>query len=540
MKVSRRSALVFAAAAALAVPLAAHGATRHAAPGGGGTSCLESAPCNLETAINSAGTGDEIVLAPGDYNGFGPLNPLRNTLSIHGTVGQLRPRLTSPLSTLLLNVGSTLRHVEIATTQAPASPLLDLDGTATLAPARAPVIIDDVVARTPGTALALVNAGGGNRIRNAVLLTDGAGPAVSVNNAIQVAIEHATIIGQGPGATALLVRSPTTDTSVVVLNSIVRGSAQDVDAIATAPGTTVVSLEGSAYRPAAISPLVKQLASPLALDPIFVNAAAGDFHQAATSPTIDAAAGSTVATDFDGQPRVAGLAPDIGADEYMIPSTATTGAATELTPTGATLNGTINPNGLSTTFRFDYGTTTAYGVQTTSVNAGADSTARALSAAITGLAPGTTYHVRVVATNALGAVPGTDVVFATPALPDTLAPGLGKLSLSKKLVAPGTKLTLTFQLTEAATISAVLERATQGRTQGTRCAIKAKTGAKCTKLTRIVTLRSKLAAANPAKLAIPAKPGGKKLLRGSYQLTVTAADAAGNASRTRRITFTVK
>ncbi len=37
-----------------------------------------------------------------------------------------------------------------------------------------------------------------------------------------------------------------------------------------------------------------------------------------------------------------------------------TQAATNLSKTGATLNGTVNPNGLSTTVTFEYGTTTSY------------------------------------------------------------------------------------------------------------------------------------------------------------------------------------
>ena len=40
---------------------------------------------------------------------------------------------------------------------------------------------------------------------------------------------------------------------------------------------------------------------------------------------------------------------------------ATTLAATSLSTTGATLNGTVNANEISTTVTFEYGTTTSYG-----------------------------------------------------------------------------------------------------------------------------------------------------------------------------------
>ena len=39
----------------------------------------------------------------------------------------------------------------------------------------------------------------------------------------------------------------------------------------------------------------------------------------------------------------------------------TTEAATLVTTTSATLNGTVNPGGLATTYYFEYGTTTSYG-----------------------------------------------------------------------------------------------------------------------------------------------------------------------------------
>jgi hypothetical protein len=53
------------------------------------------------------------------------------------------------------------------------------------------------------------------------------------------------------------------------------------------------------------------------VDPVFVNAAAGDFHQMPTSPTIDAGIDDPFVGDFDidGQARIFGLSPDIGADE---------------------------------------------------------------------------------------------------------------------------------------------------------------------------------------------------------------------------------
>ena len=101
-----------------------------------------------------------------------------------------------------------------------------------------------------------------------------------------------------------------------------------------------------------------------------------------------------------------------------------TSAATEVTATGATLSGTVNPNGCDTTYDFEYGGTTAYGATTTGATGGAGTSAQTLSATLTGLSPQTTYHVRIVATNAAGPADGNDVSFTTPA---SCAPGTGTL-----------------------------------------------------------------------------------------------------------------
>jgi len=95
---------------------------------------------------------------------------------------------------------------------------------------------------------------------------------------------------------------------------------------------------------------------------------------------------------------------------------ATTGAASGVTPTGATLGGSVDPGGAATSYRFDYGTTSAYGSSTAEAPAGAGNGAVAQSAGVSGLAPKTTYHFRVVALRGGIAVSyGADQTFATAA-----------------------------------------------------------------------------------------------------------------------------
>jgi hypothetical protein len=96
---------------------------------------------------------------------------------------------------------------------------------------------------------------------------------------------------------------------------------------------------------------------------------------------------------------------------------ATTGAASGVTRTSATLNGTVDPNQAATTWYFEYGTTTAYGLQSAGGDAGAGDDPVAVSIPVSGLSAGTTYHYRLVAVNDDGTVQGPDRTFRTPAGP---------------------------------------------------------------------------------------------------------------------------
>jgi hypothetical protein len=92
---------------------------------------------------------------------------------------------------------------------------------------------------------------------------------------------------------------------------------------------------------------------------------------------------------------------------------AVTAAATDVTATSAKLNGTVNPQGCDTTYHFEYGTTIAYGTTTPNTDAGSGTTTANVTASVK-LAPNTTYHFRIVASNAAGTTQGSDLNFATP------------------------------------------------------------------------------------------------------------------------------
>jgi hypothetical protein len=99
----------------------------------------------------------------------------------------------------------------------------------------------------------------------------------------------------------------------------------------------------------------------------------------------------------------------------------TTGGAAQVTITTATLTGTVNPRGLTTSYFFQYGTTTAYGTRTPSTSAGKGGAGVAAAAQVTGLAPNTRYHYRLLAHNSDGTVAGNDRTLTTPRQPLGLA-----------------------------------------------------------------------------------------------------------------------
>jgi phosphodiesterase/alkaline phosphatase D-like protein len=105
------------------------------------------------------------------------------------------------------------------------------------------------------------------------------------------------------------------------------------------------------------------------------------------------------------------------------PPTALTKAASSITKTTATLNASVNPNGGEvSSCELEYGPTEAYGSRTTCSPApGSGSSPVPVAGAITGLSANTTYHFRVVATNAGGTGVGNDATFKTLPDPPTVA-----------------------------------------------------------------------------------------------------------------------
>ena len=146
-------------------------------------------------------------------------------------------------------------------------------------------------------------------------------------------------------------------------------------------------------------------------------------------PTGEGSISGDVAT---GAPGIGGPPTGSGTDDTYVKATS------GLT---ASLAGGVYPNGLDTTYYWQYGTTTAYGSQTAPVGVGAGTLPTSASATLTGLTPATSYHYRLVATNAVGTIYGYDYTLTTgPAteVPPTnsAAPGVtGTVEQGAKLTA---------------------------------------------------------------------------------------------------------
>lgn len=98
------------------------------------------------------------------------------------------------------------------------------------------------------------------------------------------------------------------------------------------------------------------------------------------------------------------------------PPTVVGNPVTSITASGATLNGTVNPNGYSTSASFEYGLTTSYGSSTSAQAMGSGTTVVAINASLSGLLPNTVYHYRLVANNSGGTSSSTDQTFTTSAI----------------------------------------------------------------------------------------------------------------------------
>lgn len=158
----------------------------------------------------------------------------------------------------------------------------------------------------------------------------------------------------------------------------------------------------------------------------------------------------TLSTDTSGTPSLT---------IYYSPPGVDVDGAGAVGQTSAALSGAVNPQAQDTTYEFQYGKTDAYGssIPVSPADAGAGVADVPVSSSLSGLEPATTYHFRLVATNAVGTSRTADRTFTTDAAPPPPDPPVVpassalamKLSTATRKPRAGGKLTYAIDLSNA-------------------------------------------------------------------------------------------
>jgi hypothetical protein len=101
-----------------------------------------------------------------------------------------------------------------------------------------------------------------------------------------------------------------------------------------------------------------------------------------------------------------------------------------VTDTKAEINGSVNPEGLPSTYHFDFGTSTSYGtiIPVPDAPAGSGVLPVQVFQPVTGLTACTTYHYRIFASNSAGGAHGADATFETNCAPSATTLAVAPIS----------------------------------------------------------------------------------------------------------------
>jgi alpha-tubulin suppressor-like RCC1 family protein len=160
---------------------------------------------------------------------------------------------------------------------------------------------------------------------------------------------------------------------------------------------------------------VNEYSSPVQVQGLknIVSVAAGAFHSLALKNDGTAWAWGRNSESQLGNGSTGNRVSPVQSTVCITTPTASTQTASIITLSTATLNGTVNPNGLDTTTYFQWGKSTDYGNSTTAQSIGSGSSPLPISANLSRLSSNTTYHYRIVAINSAGTSNGKDQTFIT-------------------------------------------------------------------------------------------------------------------------------
>lgn len=479
----RLTAALALAGAVFCVPAPAQAAQRFVTPTGVSTgTCDAGAPCQFKYAVETAAQASDEVIVRGDLGDYSITSTVFSTkaLDIHGADGQPRPRLVGALGSTMLQMsgpaGAKLHRLQLEN----ANTVLNLVPPSTAGTS----VAEDLVVRQTGDQIGTISAVGisGWTLRNSlVTAADPGGFAVQASSGTSELV-NLTAVATGTGSSAISMASPGPATATFnVTNTIARGNASDL----SAGPSSVINVSFSNFRSGMVATssggvVNQQAGNQTSVDPLFANQAGGDYHQAAGSATIDAGTtGALVAgTDFDGEARTQGAAPDIGADEFTV-------AAPGPGP-GDGGGGTGTGGGTGGVADTTAATMTAYAINPTAI------------------------------------------------LPMLSGP-------SARAVARRRGAIVSYRLSEAATVTFAIERKRSGRRVGRRCVRPTRANRRrprCTRFVRVASfIRQGVAGTN--RFRFTGRARGRMLPRGRYRLRATTKDAAGNVSRPLSRAFTI-
>ncbi|MGN6201448.1 MAG: choice-of-anchor Q domain-containing protein [Solirubrobacterales bacterium] len=317
--------------ALLSFTATAQAAQRYASPGGSGEACSSAAPCSLRTAVEKAGFNDEVIVGSGTYSVTSPISSVYDTdleqgteLYIHGDFAGPMPKIVNSgleaEPAIGTNTGDSLAYLEISAA-GPNAEGLECFGAE----------VDRVVVTVEGSPSLGISDSAGCTLRDSLIEAQG-----SEANGISVAgfggngtvlLRNLTVEASGPGSIGIAASFPGSlfepgSITANLANVIANGERYDLWAIdgGEGPGKIVVSHSNFDTAKGEGAATITNAGGNQTAAPLFVDAASGDFREAAGSPTIDAGANDQIGPfDLAGNPRLLGSAPDIGAYEFVPP-----------------------------------------------------------------------------------------------------------------------------------------------------------------------------------------------------------------------------
>lgn len=306
------------------VPASADGAANayYAGPTGTGSACTQMNPCTIPTAVSSAADGDEVIVLQGSYSVGSTTVNITGGIEVHGQDGASKPMISG------VGAGGGLDGLFQVSDPNAELRQLDIESSGHQGIVVNTGKVEEVFAHASGgNGFACQQLGPGS-IRDSVCWGSGSsesGLGAHSNGAtFNSTLRNVTTIGTNAGID--FSPSGTSDLITVDAKNVIADGGDAADVVAdscASTGSAHVTIDlaysnfDTSYLGCDATVTVPFFNGNQPAAPLFVNPGNGDFREAPSSPTVDAGISdpSDGLTDIDGNPRLQGAAPDIGAYE---------------------------------------------------------------------------------------------------------------------------------------------------------------------------------------------------------------------------------